>query len=67
MTYDTIEASTAEGRPHFLFQFVEGEQVWRFTSRPEDWLSAGSGGDIIAWQAAAVAHGDVVQTSGIER
>jgi uncharacterized phage protein (TIGR02218 family) len=67
MSYDSIETSTAEGRPYFLYQFVEGEQVWRFTSRPEDWLSAGNGGDIITWQAAAVAHGDVVQTSEIER
>jgi uncharacterized phage protein (TIGR02218 family) len=67
MTYDTIEASTAEGRPYYLYQFIEGAEVWRFTSRPEDWLSAGSGGDTIVWQAAAVAHGDVVQTSEIER
>src|SRR5690606_3267373 len=29
--------------------------------------SAGSGGDTITWEPAAVAHGDVVQTSEIER
>jgi len=67
MSYDSIEASTAEGRPYYLYQFIEGAEVWRFTSRPEDWLSAGSGGETIVWQAAAVAHGDVVQTSEIER
>jgi uncharacterized phage protein (TIGR02218 family) len=63
MTYASIEASVAEGRPYFLYQFVEGDQVWRFTSRATAWTSAGSGGDTITWEPAAVAHGDVVQTS----
>ena len=67
MTYDSIESSAAEGRPYFLYQFVEGEQVWRFTSRAEVWISGGSGGTEILWEPAAVAHGDVVQTSEIER
>ena len=67
MTYTTIEASPAEGRPYFLYQFVEGAQVWRFTSRATAWTSAGSGGAEITWEPAAVAHGDVVQTSEIER
>ena len=67
MTYSTIEASTAEGRPYFLYQFVEGDHVWRFTSRASAWTSAGSGGTEITWEPAAVAHGDVVQTSEIER
>ncbi len=67
MTYDTIEASVADGRPYYLYQFVEGAEVWRFTSRATDWISAGSGGAEFVWQAAAVAHGDVVQTSEIER
>ena len=67
MTYATIEASPAEGRPYFLYQFVEGAQIWRFTSRATAWTSAGSGGEEITWESAAVAHGDVVQTSEIER
>ena len=67
MTYADIESSTAEGRPYYLYQFVEGDQLWRFTSRSSDWLSAASGGGTITWEAAAVAHGDVVQTSEIER
>ncbi|WP_209426695.1 phage BR0599 family protein [Pararhodobacter sp. SW119] len=67
MTYAIIEASAAEGRPYFLYQFVEGDQVWRFTSRATAWTSAGSGGTEITWEPAAVAHGDVVQTSEIER
>jgi hypothetical protein len=33
MTYASIESSPAEGRPYFLYQFIEGAQVWRFTSR----------------------------------
>ena len=67
MTYATIEASPADGRPYYLYQFVEGDQVWRFTSRATDWTSAGSDAEAIIWEAAAVAHGDVVQTSEIER
>lgn len=67
MTYTSIESSPAGGRPYYLYQFVEGDQVWRFTSRAEAWTSAGSGGASILWEPAAVAHGDVVQTSEIER
>lgn len=67
MTYTSIESSAAEGRPYFLYQFIEGDQVWRFTSRATAWTSAGSGGETITWEPAAVAHGDVVQTSEIER
>lgn len=67
MTYATIESSTAEGRPYYLYQFVEGDQIWRFTSRATDWTSAASEGDTISWEAAAISHGDVVQTSEIER
>lgn len=67
MTYNTIEASAADGRPYFLYQFVEGDQIWRFTSRAMAWTSAGSDGAEITWEPAAVAHGDVVQTSEIER
>jgi uncharacterized phage protein (TIGR02218 family) len=67
MSYDTIEASPAEGRPYFLYQFIESAQIWRFTSRATAWTSAGSDGTDITWDAAAVAHGDVVQTSEIER
>jgi uncharacterized phage protein (TIGR02218 family) len=67
MTYATIESSTAESRPYYLYQFVEGDQIWRFTSRATDWTSAASEGDAITWEAAAISHGDVVQTSEIER
>ncbi len=67
MTYASVDASTAEGRPYFLYQFVEDAQLWRFTSRAQAWSSAGSGGETIPWEPAAVAHGEVVQTSEIER
>jgi hypothetical protein len=33
MTHATIETSSFKGRPYFFYQFVEGEQIWRFTSR----------------------------------
>jgi uncharacterized phage protein (TIGR02218 family) len=67
MTYATIESSTSEACPYYLYQFVEGDQVWRFTSRATDWTSAASEGEAITWEAAAISHGDVVQTSEIER
>ncbi len=67
MTYATVESSPAEGQPYFLYQFVEGDLVSRFTSRAMTWTSAGSGGAEITWEPAAIAHGDVVQTSEIER
>ena len=67
MTYDAIEASTAEGRPYYLYQFIEGDAVWRFTSRASDWISAASEGGDLVWEAAAISHGDVVQSSEIER
>ena len=67
MTYDLVEASAAEGRPYYLYQFIEGEQIWRFTSRASDWISAASEGGDLVWEAAAISHGDVVQSSEIER
>lgn len=67
MTYTTIEASPSEGRPYFLYQFVEGAQIWRFTSRAADWVSLSGDGSEITWSAASLAHSDVVQTSEIER
>ncbi|MEI4196588.1 phage BR0599 family protein [Roseovarius sp. E0-M6] len=67
MTYATIDSSAAEGRPYFLYQFMEDAQVWRFTSRAATWSSTGSGGETFPWEPAAVAHGEVVQTSEIER
>jgi uncharacterized phage protein (TIGR02218 family) len=68
MTYTTLESSPAEGRPYFLYQFAEGAQIWRFTSRATSWTSADfGGGDPEIWEPAAVSHGDVVQTSEIER
>ncbi|MGY6535288.1 MAG: phage BR0599 family protein [Pararhodobacter sp.] len=67
MPYAAIESSVSDSRPYFLYQFTEGTQVWRFTSRAAAWTSAGSGGGAISWAPAAVAHGDVVQTGEIER
>lgn len=67
MSYATVESSVADGRPYYLYQFVEGTEVWRFTSRAMAWTSAASDGETITWEAAAISHGDVVQTSEIER
>ena len=63
MSYDSIEATSAEGRPFFLYQFAQDAQVWRFTSRASDWIDPSD----VLWQAAAISHGNVVQTSEIER
>ncbi|MBN8291871.1 phage BR0599 family protein [Rhodobacter sp. NTK016B] len=67
MTYTLIESSPAEGRPYFLYQFAEGTQIWRFTSRAAAWTSTDGGATPLTWEPAAVAHGEVVQTSEIER
>jgi hypothetical protein len=67
MSYAVIEASAAEGRTYHLYQFVAGAQIWLFTSRTEDWISAGSGAADLVWQTPAISHDNVVQTSEIER
>lgn len=71
MTYTTIETSPAEGRPYFLYQFVEGGQVWRFTSRATDWVSpAGAIADEtedLGWQAAGIGHGRITQSPDAQR
>ncbi|WP_424931887.1 phage BR0599 family protein [Amaricoccus macauensis] len=67
MTFDTIEASVADSRPFFLYQFSQGAQVWRFTSRAADWVSQDDAGNAIPWTASAIGHGDVVQSAEIER
>ena len=51
MTYAMIESSASEGRPYYLYQFVEGDLVWRFTSRAIDWTSPASGGGDLLWPA----------------
>ena len=71
MTYDTLETSTAEGRPYFLYLFSEGATQWRFTSRAVDWTSpagaiSGEATDLI-WTASALSHGPVVQSSDPRR
>ncbi|MCC5982944.1 MAG: hypothetical protein JJU42_01150 [Rhodobacteraceae bacterium] len=67
MTHPTLAVSASECRPYFLYHFVEGAQVWLFTSRAAAWTSAGSGREPITWAPAAVAHGNVVQSGEIER
>lgn len=71
MSYDTLEASTSEGRPYFLYLFAEGAAAWRFTSRASDWTSpagaiAGTA-EALVWAASAVSHGPVVQSSDPRR
>lgn len=71
MTYDSLETSTAEGRPYFLYLFAEGSTLWRFTSRASDWVSptgaiAGESQDLI-WTASSLSHGSVVQSSDPRR
>ncbi len=71
MTYDSIEESTAEGQPLYLYRFTDGAQVWRFTSRAQAWVSpagavAGSA-EPLTWEAAALAHSSVVQTGDVAR
>jgi uncharacterized phage protein (TIGR02218 family) len=71
MSYDLAETSTAEGRPYFLYLFAEGERLWRFTSRADDWLSPAAAfpaeGVDLNWAAAAISHGAIVQSSDPRR
>jgi len=66
MTYGTLEASTAEGQPYFLYLFAEGAVVWRFTSRASAWISpAGAIADEaqdLTWVASAISHGPIVRS-----
>jgi uncharacterized phage protein (TIGR02218 family) len=71
MTYDALEISTAEGRPLFLYRFVDGAEVWRFASRGSDWVVPGGtlpdeSADT-SWTASAVSHGNVVQSGDPRR
>jgi uncharacterized phage protein (TIGR02218 family) len=70
-SYDTLETSSAEGRPYFLYLFAEGASLWRFTSRAVDWAApagaiAGEPGETI-WTASSLSHGSVVQSSDPRR
>ena len=71
MSYDTIEESTAEGQPLYLYRFTDGPETWRFTSRAQAWVSppgavAGSATSL-TWAASPLAHSKVVQTGDVER
>ena len=71
MSYSSIEESTAEERPLYLYQFTDGPATWRFTSRAADWVSpagavAGSATSL-TWEASPLAHSNVVQTGDVER
>ena len=71
MSYGTIDESTAEGRPLFLYQFVEGAEAWRFTSRATEWVSpAGAIADEtedLTWAPAVIAHGTITQSPDPQR
>ncbi len=71
MTYDSIEESTAEGQPLYLYQFTDGPQMWRFTSRAATWVSpegaVAGNAEPLTWEAAALAHSSVVQTGDVAR
>ena len=71
MTYNSIEESTAEGRPLYLYQFVDGPETWRFTSRATDWVSpagaVANSPEPLTWKASPLAHSNVVQTGDVER
>lgn len=74
LTYDELEAYTAEGRPFFLYQFSQGETHWRLTSRATDWITppgvlGGEDGeeDSLTWAASAVSHGRLLQSSDARR
>jgi uncharacterized phage protein (TIGR02218 family) len=71
VTYDALEQTTAEGRPYFLYRFVEGDTIWRFSSRDIDWLAPNGAvaGEAVGqnWQASSIQHGPVRQNGDARR
>lgn len=58
MSYQTREASVQDGAPIFLYEFVQGEQTWRYTSAAA--VFAWGGHD---WTPSALSHSEVSQSN----
>jgi len=62
MSYDIQEASVADGRPYFLYQFARGATTTRLISAPVDKNVGG-----FDWTASPISHDILEQTGDVER
>lgn len=62
MSYDEIDLTYGEARPFWLYQFSEGGERWRFTSRSRSIEIDGN-----VWEPAVISHGDLVTTGDLNR
>lgn len=62
MTYQAFETSAHAGNPVELYEFVQGAQVWRYTSRGADVVALGQ-----TWAASAIVRDEIEQTSELNR
>lgn len=58
MTFSVFELLGFGGRPVWLYRFVSGTQVWRFTSTGQDYVLGG-----ITWSKEAIKHSNIAQTT----
>lgn len=58
MSYLTSENSKASGKPVFIYEFVQGENIWRFNSSPVQVIW-----NTYTWDASNIAHGEVNQSN----
>lgn len=58
MSYLTREASVQDGAPIFLYEFVQGEQAWRYTSAPDTYVWGDQD-----WLPSSVSHSDITQSN----
>lgn len=62
MSYDAQEASVADGRPYFLYQFARGATTTRLVSAPEQVTVGGHD-----WTPSSISHDIIEQTGDVER
>lgn len=57
MTYTIQEQSDTSGKPIFLYEFVRGSTVWRYTTHPIEYIWNSQ-----TWLPTSASHGDVKQS-----
>lgn len=62
MTYIARESSIQDGQPIYLYQFVQGDRVWRYTSAPADFTWNGE-----VWLASSISHTEVTQSGEMNK
>lgn len=62
MTYNAQEASIADGRPYWLYQFARGATVTRLVAAPVQVTVGGH-----TWDPSSIKHAELEQTGNVER